>query len=138
MNKEDINIIKREKTELRQFGIMIGIVLGLLGSFFLWRDKGYYPYFLFLSTVFLFLGMVGPLLLKPVYKSWMILGNLLGWVNTRIIMGILFYLILTPIGLILRLFGKRFLDLRRGNFKPSYWKRRTSKEIRRDDYERQF
>lgn len=46
-----------------------------------------------------------PCVLQPVYTSWMKVGHVLGWINTRIILGLLFYLIVLPMGLIMRLFG---------------------------------
>lgn len=135
---EEIKNIKSGKSELRKFGITIGIILGLLGGLFLWRDKDYYFYFLILSTAFIFLGLVMPILLKPIHKAWMTLAILLGWFMTRVILSILFYLVVIPISLVSRVFGKQFLDLKMDKSKKSYWNYRETKKIRKSEYERQF
>lgn len=135
---EEIKNIKSGKSELRKFGITIGIVLGLLGGLLLWRGKDNYTYFLLLSTVFIFLGLVLPIVLKPIQKAWMTFAVILGWFMTRFILSILFYVVFTSIGLILRLFGKQFLDLKMDNSKKSYWNYRKTREFKKSDYERQF
>ena len=89
---KEIKNIKSGKSELRKFGITIGIILCLLGGLLLWREKDYYFYFLILSTVFIFPGLVLPILLKPVHKAWMTLAVLLGWLMTRAILSVLFFL----------------------------------------------
>lgn len=135
---EEIKNIKSGKSELKRFGITIGIIFGLLGILFLWREKDYYSYFIVLSIVFIVLGGVMPVLLKPIQKAWMTLAVILGWFMTRVILCILFYVVFTPIGLVARMFGKQFLDLKINNPKESYWIYRESKEFKKSDYERQF
>jgi len=51
-------------------------------------------------------GLLAPTTLKPVYVGWMKFGNVMNWINTRIILGILFYGLFLPIGVVMRLFGK--------------------------------
>ena len=135
---EEINNIKTEKKELRKFGITIGIALCLWGAVFFWRDKDYYSYFFILSAVFLFLGLVLPPLLKPVYKIWIIFARYMNWFITRIILVVLLYFIFTPIGFIAKLFGKDFLDLKFREKSSTYWilKDKIGREKR--DYEKQF
>lgn len=137
---EEIRSIRSGRKELKQFGITIGVVLGLLGLLFLWREKDYYPYLLMLSVVFLLLGLVLPTVLKPVQKIWMTLAVLLGWFITRVILNILFYLMFTPIGLLGRLFGKGFLDLKFSRISnvDSYWIPKGKVEFDRTDYEKQY
>ncbi|MBI5182760.1 MAG: hypothetical protein HY999_00125 [Nitrospinae bacterium] len=135
---EEIKNIKCGREELRKFGITIGIVLGVLGGVFLWRDKDYYPYLFILSILFLFLGLVLPILLKPIYKIWMSLAIMMGLFMTGVILSLLFYLVFTSIGVISRLFGKEFLDLKIDRSQESYWKYKESKGFKQSDYERQF
>jgi hypothetical protein len=135
---EEIRQIQSGKRELRQFGFTMGIVLGLLGGWFLYRGREHAIYWLIAAGLFLLLGAVLPAALKPLQKAWMALAVVLGWVMTRIILGALFYLVVTPVGLIGRLCGKRFLETRfREETVQSYWLKRESK-IRREDCERQF
>ena len=135
---EEIKSIKSDKKELRQFGITIGIILSLLGVLFLWRDKDWYTYLLIISVVFLFFGLFIPILLKPIHKTWMTLSVLLGWFVTRVIMIILFYLVVTPIALLARLFGKDFLATKFNRNVNSYWIPREAIKHDKRNYENQF
>lgn len=135
---EEIKNIKSGKRELRQFGITIGIILGLLGVWFLWHGKEWYSLLFIVSGVFLFLGIVLPLLLKPIHKLWMSLAVLIGWIMTRVIITILFYLIVTPIGLLARLCGKDFLNTKLDRNVDSYWLPRKAVKCDKRKYENQF
>jgi hypothetical protein len=138
MISEEIKNIKSGRSELKKFGITMGIVLGLLGGFLLWRGKVYYPIFFIISTLFLVLGLTLPVLLKPIQKIWMILAVLMGWFMTRIILIILFYLIVTPIGLLARLFGKDFLNTKFNRNLDSYWIPKKTVTFDKKNYENQF
>jgi len=135
---EEIKKIKSEKKDLRQFGITMGIVLALLGGLLLWREKDYYFYFLMLSIAFFFIGLALSVLLKPIHKIWMTLAILMGWVVTRVIMTTLFYLVVTPIGLLTRLCGKDFLNIKSEKNVNSYWIPRKTIKADKKKYENQF
>lgn len=135
---EEIRTIKSNKNDLRTFGITIGIVLGLLGMWLLWRDKGGSYYLLVGSTAFVALSIIFPLLLKPVHKVWMSLAIILGWVMTRVILIILFYLVVTPTGLLVRLCGKDLLNLTYDKNAKSYWIKRKGVTLDKKRYENQF
>lgn len=94
--------------ELRQFGLVTGfMVAALFGVFFPWVFERAYPQwpFIVLGVMFTW-AIVAPKTLKPVYHGWMKVGEVLGFINTRIILGILFYVIFMPVGLAMRLLGK--------------------------------
>ena len=135
---KEIKNIKSGKRELRQFGVTIGIVLGLLGGLFFLRQKDFYAYFLIFSAVFLISGLVLPVLLKPVQKIWMSLAIVIGWFMTRVILTALFYLVVTPIGILARLFGQRFLDIKFDCNADSYWIVREPVKFDKKRYENQF
>ena len=135
---EEIKNIKSGKRKLRQFGITLGTVLGLLGGLFLLRGREYYPYFLVLSFSFLFSGLVAPRLLKPVQKIWMTLAVSISWVMTRVILSLLFYLVVTPIGILAKMIGKDFLDLKFNRNTKSYWIARKQANFDKRNYENQF
>lgn len=76
-------------------------------------------------------------LLKAFYKSWMKFAHALGWVNTRIILTVVYLLVFTPVALIFKVIGKDPMErkIEKGN---SYWVKREQKEFRQEDYRRQF
>jgi hypothetical protein len=135
---EEIKLIKSEKKDLRSFGITIGIVLGFLSGLLWWKGKETYTVFVTLSVLFIFFGLFLPALLKPLQKAWMTFAVILGWIMTRVILGILFYLVFSTIGLGGRLLGKKFLDLKMDNSKKSYWIYRKSTLFDKERYEKQF
>jgi hypothetical protein len=136
---EEIKAIKSEKRDLRNFGLTIGIALGLLGGLLWWKGKDTYMVFIILSFAFIFFGLVLPSALKPLQKVWMVLAVVMGWFMTRIILGVLFFLVFTTISLISKLlFRKQFLDLKIDKSAKSYWIRRESKPFDAKNYERQF
>ena len=135
---EEIKDIKSGRRELRKFGITVSIVLGLLGGLFFWRGRDYYFYFLILSAALLLLGLVVPILLKPIHKMWMTLAVLLGYLMTRVILSVLFFVVVTPIGLLARSFGKDFLNLKYDPNVDSYWIEKKKRTSGRNIYENQF
>ncbi len=135
---EEIKNIKSEKKDLRNFGITFGVVLGLLAGALWWKEKDTYTLFLIISAAFFFFGLVLPGLLKPLQKVWMALAVVMGFIMTRVILSILFYFVFTSIGLIGRLFGKKFLDLKIDTSKKSYWSYRKQGEFDKDRCEKQF
>ncbi len=135
---QDIKNIRSGKSELRKFGLTVGIALGIFGGLFLWRGKGYFDILFYIAGAFILLGLVAPIILKPIQKVWMTLAVILGWVMTRVILCILFFVIVTPIGLISRLFGKRFLDLEFDENARTYWVPKRSSRTDKSDYEKQF
>ena len=77
-------------------------------------------FILILSLIFLFLGLLNSKILSPLNKLWFKFGILLGKIISPVIMGIIFFLVVTPIGLVMRLLRKDVLNLRYNNNK-SYW-----------------
>lgn len=142
MLSEDIKKIKSEKSDLRKFGLSVGIVLGLLGWLFWWREKDFYSYFLFVSLILISLGLIAPAALKPFQKAWMRVAVIMGWFMTRLILSVLFYAVITPIGLIAKVSGKEFLDEKFDKHKnkniSSYWIHRRETTFDKSRYEKQF
>ena len=135
---EEIKNIKSKKIDIRKFGITIGIILMIIAGFLFWKEKESYQIFLTVGTILFMLGILVPAILKPIYWIWMIFATILGWIMTRVILSLLFYIIVTPIGLIPRFFGKQFLELKWDKSKESYWNYRTIKHLKMEDYEKQF
>jgi hypothetical protein len=134
---EEIKNIKSEKKDLRNFGITFGVVLGILAGALWWKGKDTYSVFAILSAAFFLAGFLLPKLLTPLQKVWMTFAVILGFVMTRIILSILFYVVFTLIGGLSRLFGKQFLDLKIDGSQQSYWIKRQ-KKVDKTAYEKQF
>ena len=135
---EEIKNIKSEKSDWRKFGITIGVILLIIAGFLFWKEKESFQILLTFGITLCILGIAIPFILKPIYWVWMIVSTILGWSMTRVILSLLFYVILTPIGLILRLFGKQFIELRWDNSESSYWNYRNIQQIVKENYEKQF
>ena len=132
---EEIKNIKTNKEEIRKFGFLIGGVLIAVSIFMLWKALSYYQLVFIIGAIFIILGFFIPMVLKPIYIIWMTFATILGWIMTRVILAVLFYLIVTPIGLIARIFGVNFLDLSWNDNVKSYWNTRDKKV---SDIEKQF
>lgn len=135
---EDIKNIKNTKSDFRKFGITMGLFLVVFAGFLFWRGKESFEIFLISGLLLCVLGLTIPAVLKPIYWGWMVLGAILGWIMTRVILGLLFYVVITPIGLLSRSFGNQFLELKWDKSKESYWNTRTQKQQDNDPYENQF
>jgi Saxitoxin biosynthesis operon protein SxtJ len=138
MIKDEINSIKQSPKDLRKFGLTVGIVLLLIAFFLIWKHKPSQFYFLSIGAILILSGLLFPLILFPLNKVWMTLAILLGWLMTRVILSVLFYLVITPISLIARISGKHFLDLKIDKTRASYWEKRKNVPSTPTDYERQF
>ncbi len=106
--KNTTQVLKTDVIELRKFGLLMAwafpLFIGVIAPFILgeniqWRT-------LIVSFLFLFLVFISPKSIYYPYRVWMFIGAILGWINTRIILGITFYLLFFPIGIVLRLTGK--------------------------------
>jgi hypothetical protein len=117
---------------LRQFGWLMGGVFGFISLWpLMFRGDGIRMWALLIAGVFGILGTVLPQALKPVYRGWMIFGEKIGWVNSRILLGLVFYGLLTPISLVMVLLGKRPLQLQ---FDPKADTYRVPKVARAADH----
>ena len=135
---EEIKNIKSNKKELRKFGITIGIVIGALALVAFLRQKDTRTLFLSLSITFLFFGIVFPIVLKPIQKIWMSLAFIMGWFVTRVILTILFYFVVTPLGIVARIFGKAFLGRQFDREATTYWIPKDYTKDNKRSYENQF
>jgi hypothetical protein len=136
--KEEIRLIKESKNDLKKFGLTVGTVLLLIGALLFYFTKPSAIYFAGIGGFLILSGLIAPTILKPLNKAWMSLAIVLGFVMTRVILSILYFLILTPIGLIAKVFGKKFLDLKIDKNKTSYWEIREKRSFSPEEYERQF
>ena len=138
MLKEEIKNIKEDKTTLRKFGLTVGTVLLLVGIVLYLTGKSTSVVFGGAGVLLILFGLILPNILKPLNKIWMTLAVILGWFMSRVILIILFYLIITPIGFLFKIVGNDPLKLKMGKTSSSYWEKREKKISEPVDYERQF
>lgn len=130
--------IKGSRKEVRKFGVTFFILGACAGAYFAWRQKDFWPWFAGGGLAFLLAGLFGYPLLRPVYIGWMKIAHALAWVNTRLLLSVFFYLIVTPTGLLMRLVGKDLLDEKIDRSAQSYWKQRDRQPVPKERYERLF
>ncbi len=113
------NLIKN--IELRKFGLVVGIffplLLGLIIPFF--RGHDFAQWTLFIGIPLIITGIFKPRLLHYPYKIWIAIGHYLGWINSRLILGLVFIFVLLPISFFMRIFGYDPLRKKRAG-KKSY------------------
>ena len=105
----------------RSFGLVFFIVFILIGIYPIINQGEVRIWSLIISFLFLFLGLVNSKILTPLNKLWFRFGLFLGKIISPIIMGVIFFLVVTPIGMLMRLFGKDVLNLKLNKKKSSYW-----------------
>ena len=129
MNTKDIKISTN-----RNFGIVFFIVFLLISFWPILSGNEIRVWSLLISIIFLILGILNSKLLTPLNKIWFKFGILLGNIIAPIVMSIIFFLVVTPIGLLMKLFGKDLINLRKNNNK-TYW---TEKKDIKSSMKNQF
>jgi hypothetical protein len=135
---EEIRNIKATTKEVRKFGLTIGLLLLVITGVLFWRERPTYAYFLYASLTFAILGLNLPLLLRPIYRAWMTVAVIMGFVMNRVILTSLFFGLFTPMSLIARLMGKDLLKERIDKQASSYWIRRVPQKYDPKTAERMF
>ena len=113
-----------KKSSNKSFGILFFVVFLGLGLWPLTNDKNLNIYLIIISIIFLILGLLNSKLLSPINLFWIKFGELLGKIIAPIVMAIIYFFILTPISLTVRLFGKDLLSLKFSKEIKTYWIKR--------------
>ena len=123
--------------QARKTALIVGAVLLALGA---WSTVRNHPLraqiFCGLGAYLLLVGLVVPRLAVPFHDAWMKLAHALGWINSRVLLGLLYYGVLTPLGVLMRLFGRD--PLRRRKAAASYWVSRARPRQDHEQFERLF
>jgi hypothetical protein len=124
--------------QARKTALIVAAVLALFSAFSFYRHhQTRAVVFAGLSLALLLTGLVVPPLARAFHRAWMRLAHVLGYVNSRILLFLMFYGIVTPYGLLSRLFGRDVLN-RRGKKRESYWIAREKTRQTRAEFERGF
>ena len=108
----------------RSFGIVFFVVFLLIALYPLLKDSDLRIWSLLISLIFLALGLLNSNLLTPLNKLWFKFGLFLGKIISPLVMGFIFFAVVTPIGILMRILGKDLLNLKY-NKKKSYWIEKT-------------
>ena len=133
----DVRAFSPNNKDYSKLGITFFIILGSIGLVLLWQRNQMGYYFCGAGVLLVLWAIIWPKGFAPVYYSWMGLAIVLGAFVSRILLAILFYFIVTPIGLIARLFKKDFLNLKQ-NKSESYWHIRYHDEYNSEDSEKMY
>ena len=113
-----------KKSSNRSFGILFFLVFLGFGLWPLTKEMSPNIYLIIISVIFLILGLLNSKLLSPLNNLWIKFGEILGKVIAPIVMAVVYFLILTPISLLVRLFGKDLIGMKFSNNLKSYWIKR--------------
>ena len=113
-----------KKSSNRSFGILFFLVFLGFGLWPLTKEMSPNIYLIIISVIFLILGLLNSKLLSPLNNLWIKFGEILGKVIAPIVMAVVYFLILTPISLFVRLFGKDLIGMKFSNDVKSYWIKR--------------
>jgi len=130
---------KRSLRAEREFGLIVGGILLLLSSWWFYRGKFHdvRQITLVVGALLVFLGIIFPRALVWPNKAWMALAEVLSFVSTRVILAFVFFVVMTPIGLVKRMFGWDPLH-RRAASSESYWRPYSERQRNPRHYEKMF
>ena len=114
----------KKNTQNRSFGLLFFIVFLAFALWLLIKKGEINLYLISIALIFLILGLLNSKILTPLNRSWIKFGELLGRVIAPIIMGIVYFIILTPVSLLVRLFGKDLIGMKFNNNLKTYWIKR--------------
>lgn len=124
--------------QLRRFGLLVGGIFATIAGWpLLLRGQAPHGWAAVIAAALMILGLTVPGALRPVLRLWLRVGHLLGWFNTRILLTLVYFVVMTPTGLAMRLIGRDPLD-RRLRDRSSYWRDKPRQTEPRASMERHF
>ena len=113
-----------KRSSNRSFGLLFFVVFLVISFWPLTKKSEINLYLISIALIFLVLGLLNSKILSPLNKAWIKLGEILGRIVAPVVMAIVYFLILTPISLLVRLFGKDLIGMKFSNNIKSYWIKR--------------
>ena len=133
-----IERVDASRKNVRNFGLLFALICAGISAYALARGRASWPWWGAGSLVCAVGGLLAYRAMKPLYTAWMLLAYALGWINARVLLGLFFYVVVTPISLILRWTGKDLLDERIERERTTYWKKREPQPAEPARLERMF
>ncbi len=110
------------RKELKIFGLILAVILSLIGTINLYKKNITIATILYsLDLIVVVFTIVRPEYLRPIHRAMLFVSQKIGWFNTRLLLGIIYYLVFTPIGMVMRILGRDLLDRKYDRQKNSYW-----------------
>ncbi len=135
-----IEIDTSSKKEQRKFGLVIATAIAVLGLL-RYAFHGFAPFplwFFIVAAFFALMGLIAPRVLRPALVVWLKFALALNWFMTRLLLGIAFYLMISPVRLIIRIFGEDPLKRQWLPGAPTYWEEPEEQPEEFDRYRNQF
>lgn len=127
-----------DKREWRKFGIGLGIILSIIATIQLLIGRELFPYFYGAGVIILLSAAFAPIFIKPLFIIFSYIGFSIGYIMTKVLLIIFYIAIITPVGVISRIFGKQFLNIIFKNNVDSYWIDKETEIGVQNIYENQF
>jgi hypothetical protein len=127
-----------DRKEWRKFSIGLGIILSIIASVQLLKGHSAYPWLYGAGILVVLSGITAPIIIKPVYILFSYLSVVLGWFSTRVILVLLFFWVVTPIALVMRLAGKKFITAGMDRNLKTYWIERNKNFNEAESFENQY
>ena len=136
-----MHIMKFSDIELpsnKKFGTVIGLFLALVSLYFFYINNIHFGiFFIFISIILLVITSIKPVLLTNLNKVWMFIGFILSKIVNPLVLGIIFFIIITPIGIFLRVIGRDELKIKNAS-SSSFWESKENAKVEPESYKNQF
>ena len=136
--RAEIRALRADPQDLRKFSWTVGGAILLFGALLAWRDVSWYPWLLWIGGVLAGVGSVAPVLVRPFFWAWMSFAIALGFVMTRVILTVFFFVVLTPVGLFFKLIGRDALHRKIDRGAATYWLKKEYPIADRTRFEKFF
>ncbi len=130
--------MKTDKRELKKFGIILVFLFFLFSLLNLYKQNLIiFKWSISISIFILITSIMIPIAIYPIFVIISTAGKIIGWINTQIILGLVFYIIFTPVSLVLKILRKDLLDKKINKSKTTYWNK-INKEMDSENFEKQY
>ncbi len=133
-----ISSMKTDVKELRKFSIILFLAFCILGLIVVWRKGELGLVLCGVGLALLLCALTCPKFLIYPHKGWMTLSLILGFLMTHLILSLMYYLVFTPIGIVMKIFGRDILRRQFDKNGETYWVKREQKAYLRERYEKMF
>ena len=133
-----IGFVKTDVKELRKFSVVLFLAFGILGLLIFWRKGEVGLVFCGVALALLLCGLIRPKSLIYLYRGWMTLSLILGLLMTHLILSVMYYIIFTPIGIVMRVFGRDILRKQFDKNQRTYWIKKEQNVLAKERYEKMF